>query len=336
MRRSATTRRTVLFAAAILACVAGSFATAAGARTLKVAGIYTVPVQQKWVATLHRALNAAQQAGEIDYSFTEKVQAADYANALRRVAGSGVDLIVGEAFDIGAEARRIADAHPNVAFLMGDSGAPHGSNFAVFDNWIHEPCYLMGVIAGAMSKSGRIGMVGGKPIGEVNRLFHAFIDGARSVNPGVRFKVAFTGSWYDPDAAKRLATDQIDAGVDVLFAEREGVAEAARARGVLAFGNVNDMHRHGNGTGVVVASALWHMEPAINRAIALIKQGRFAAADYRDWSMMRRGGASLSPFYEFESRIPAAAKEKVRALTSQIKSGAFTVRVDDSRPKSTF
>src|SRR3546814_9741504 len=66
---------------------------------------------------------------------------------------------------------------------MGDSGKPHGSNYAVFDNWIHEPCYLMGVLAGTMTKTGRIGMVGGHAIGEVNRLFHAFMAGARSVNP---------------------------------------------------------------------------------------------------------------------------------------------------------
>src|SRR3546814_5522462 len=70
-----------------------------------------------------------------------------------------------------------------VAFLMGDSGKPHGSNYAVFDNWIHEPCYLMGVLAGTLSKTGKIGMVGGHAIGEVNRLFHAFMEGARSVNP---------------------------------------------------------------------------------------------------------------------------------------------------------
>src|SRR3546814_1428923 len=95
-----------------------------------------------------------------------------------------------------------------VAFLMGDSGKPHGSNYAVFDNWIHEPCYLMGVLAGTLSKTGKIGMVGGHAIGEVNRLFHAFMEGARSVNPDAQFKVAFIGSWFDPPKAKEFALAQ--------------------------------------------------------------------------------------------------------------------------------
>src|SRR3546814_11511809 len=64
---------------------------------------------------------------------------------MREYAEGGAKLIVGEAFGVSREARRVADDYPEVAFLMGDSGKPHGSNYAVFDNWIHEPYYLMGV-----------------------------------------------------------------------------------------------------------------------------------------------------------------------------------------------
>jgi len=306
------------------------------AETIRVAGIYTVPVQQKWVGTLHRALSAAEEAGEIDYEFSENVANADYVRVMREYAESGVDLIVGESFAVAREARRVADDYPEVAFLMGDSGEPHGENFAVFDNWIHEPCYLMGVIAGSMTESDKIGMVGGYPIGEVNRLFHAFMAGARSVNPDVEFKVSFIGSWFDPPKAKEFAFAQIESGVDVLYAERAGVVDAARERGIIAFGNVNDMNQEENGTDVVVASALWHMEPAIDHAISLVKQGEFAAEDYKEWTMMQKGGASLSPFYEFEARIPEDVKAQVESLKEQILAGEFVVETDDSEPTSTF
>ena len=86
--------------------------------------------------------------------------------------------MVGEAFGISKEARKVADDFPEIAFLMGDPFKPHGNNFAVFDNYIHEPCYLMGIIAGNMTKAKKIGMVGGYAIGEVNRLFHAFMKDA--------------------------------------------------------------------------------------------------------------------------------------------------------------
>ena len=309
---------------------------AVAAEKIKVAGIYTVPVQQKWVGTLHRALSTAAEAGEIDYTFSEKVANTDYARVMREYAESGADLIVGESFAVSREARKVADDYPDIAFLMGDSGKPHGSNFAVFDNWIHEPCFLMGVIAGTMTETNKIGMVGGYPIGEVNRLFHAFMNGARSVNPEVEFKVSFIGSWYDPPKAKEFAFAQIESGVDVLYAERAGVVDAAREKGIIAFGNVNDMNKQENGENVVVTSALWHMENAINHAIAKVRAGEFAAEDYKEWTMMAKGGASLAPYYEFEDKVPAEAKEKVAELEKQILAGEFNVEINDDEPKSTF
>ena len=306
------------------------------AANIKVAGIYTQPIQQKWDARLHQGLLAAKAAGGVDYVFSEKVANTDYIRVLREYCEGGAKLIVGEAFGISKEARKVADEYPDIAFLMGDPFAPHGSNFSVFDNYIHEPCYLMGVLAGSMTKTNKLGMVGGYPIGEVNRLFHAFINGAKSVNPKVEVKVTFIGSWYDPPKAKEAAFAQVEAGVDVLYAERAGVVDAARDKGIIAFGNVNDMNKEENGTNVVVTSALWHMEEAVAHAISRVKAGTFAAENYKEWTMMQKGGASLAPYYEFDGRIPAAAKAKVAKLQAEILSGSFTVEIIDTEPKSTF
>ncbi|MFV2031131.1 MAG: BMP family protein [Gammaproteobacteria bacterium] len=312
----------------------GVFPAFAG--TIKVAGIYTQPIQQKWDARLHLGLLAAKSAGGIEYVFSEKVANTDYIRVLREYCESGVKLIVGEAFGISKEARKVADEYPDIAFLMGDPFEPYGSNFSVFDNYIQEPCYLMGILAGSMTKTNKLGMVGGYPIGEVNRLFHAFINGAKSVNPKVEVKVTFIGSWYDPPKAKEAAFAQVEAGVDALYAERAGVVDAARDKGIIAFGNVNDMNKEENGTNVVVTSALWHMEKAIAHAISRVKAGTFAAEDYREWTMMRKGGASLAPYYEFENRIPSVAKAKVEKLKADILSGSYTVEIIDSEPKSSF
>lgn len=306
------------------------------ADTIRVAGIYTQPIQQKWDARLHQGLEAAKAKGDIEYVFSEKVANTDYIRVLREYCESGVKLIVGEAFGISREARKVADEYPDIAFLMGDPFEPHGSNFSVFDNYIHEPCYLMGILAGSMSKSGKLGMVGGYPIGEVNRLFHAFINGARSVNLDIQHKVTFIGSWYDPPKAKEAAFAQIEAGADVMYAERAGVVDACRAKSVLAFGNVNDMNKEENGTDVVVTSALWHMEAAIAYAIDLVKAGEFKAENYKEWTMMQKGGASLAPYYEFEDRIPAGAKATVEEVKAKILSGEFVVNINDEEPKSSF
>ena len=335
MKKIAISRR--LFTAGLTGSMfaLGNLQAFAGQK-IKVAGIYTVPIQQKWVARLHLALDAAAKRGEIDYVYSESTANTDYVRVMREYCDSGVQLIVGEAFGISKEARKVADDYPEIAFLMGDPFKPHGDNFSVFDNYIHEPCYLMGIIAGHMTKANKIGMVGGYAIGEVNRLFHAFMNGARSVKPDIQFKVTFIGSWYDPPKAKEAAFAQIEAGVDVMYAERAGVVDACREKGILAFGNVNDMNKEENGTGVVVTSALWHMENAIDHAIGLVKKGNFKSEEYHSWTMMAGGGASLAPYYEFENKIPSDVKSKISQLSTDILEGKFVVEINDEEPTSTF
>lgn len=306
------------------------------AEKIKVAGVYTQPIQQKWDATLHKALVKLSAAGEIEYVYSEKVSGTDYIRVIREYSEAGTKLIIGEAFGISRDVRKVADDYPEVAFLMGDSFGAYGKNMAVFDNYIQEPCYLMGMIAGKMTKTNKIGMVGGYPIGEVNRLFNAFMAGAKAVNPAAEFKVSFIGSWYDPPKAKEFAFAQVEAGVDVLYAERAGVVDAAREKGIIAFGNVNDMNKEENGTDVVVASALWNMDAAIGQAVKLVKEGKFTAEDYRDYTMMAKGGASLSPFYEFDAKIPADVKAQVAKAGDDIKAGTLKVEINDTEPKSTF
>lgn len=328
-----------VFKKAALVCVAlMSFSTvsAVSAETIKVAGIYTQPIQQKWDARLHTALLKAQESGDIEYVFSEKVSNADYARVMRQYAESGVNLVVGEAFGIGREARKVAKDYPGVAFLMGDPFKADLDNYSVFDNYIHEPCYLMGMIAGTLTKTNKIGMVGGYPIGEVNRLFNAFMAGAKSVNSEVEFKVNFIGSWYDPPKAKEASFAQIESGVDILFAERAGVVDAAREKGILAFGNVNDMNVEEKGEGVVVTSALWNMDNAIAHAIKRVKEKTFKGEDYRDWTMMAKGGAMLAPYHDMEAIVPADLKAEVNAKSAAILAGEFTVEIVDSKPKSSF
>jgi basic membrane protein A len=305
-------------------------ATAASAQEpVNVAAIYTVPVEQQWVSRLHKAFLAAQERGEIVYQWAENVAQTDNERVTREYAEAGADLIVGEAFSWERAARDVAADYPETAFLFGSSFGPSGTNFAVFDNWIHEPSYLTGVIAGALTQTNKIGMVGGYPIPEVNRLMHAFLDGACAVNPDIEYLVTFIGSWYDPPKAKEAAFAMIDAGADLMYAERYGVSDAASERGVLAIGNVIDTQSEYPGT--VVASALWHFEPTAERAIQAVASGTFEAADFGQYSFMSYGGGSV--VYD-ESIVPAEVAEQMKAVEQDILAGMFRVNVNDSAPKS--
>jgi basic membrane lipoprotein Med (substrate-binding protein (PBP1-ABC) superfamily) len=313
-------------------------ATAAGtpvlgqaqSKPVKVASIYTVPVEQQWVSRIHKALNTARDRGEVTYKWSENVANNDYERIMRQYAEEGADLVIGEIFGVERAARRVAASYPKVAFLMGSSFGPTKPNLSVFDNFIQEPSYLTGLIAGKATKSNTIGMVGGYAIPEVNRLMNAFMDGAREANPNVKFVVSFINSWYDPPKAKEAAFAMIDRGADVMYAERFGVSDAAKERNAKVIGNVIDTSAQYPGT--VLASALWHMEPTIDRAVKAVLEGRFEAADYGQYSTMAYGGASLA----VDERLVAPDVVKLaRDKEGEIRDGLFRVNVNDAEPKST-
>ncbi len=335
---STLTRRKLLKGAAAGASILaapGIIRSASAAGPIKVAAIYTVPVEQQWVSRIHKAALIAKKRGDIEYVFSENVSNNDYERVMREYCEAVHDLILGEAFAVEQAARSVARDYPKKAFLLGSSFKPKPDlpNFAVFDNYIQDASYLTGIIAGAMTKTKNIGMVGGFPIPEVNRLMHAFMDGAREMQPDIKFQVAFIGSWFDPPKAKETAFAQIDAGADLLYAERFGVSDAAKERGLLAIGNViNTQPDYPN---TVVASALWHFEPTLDAAIKRIKEGKFKAEDYGIYSFMKYGGCSLAPLGTFEGKVPEHAMALVRKREAAIKAGEFVVKINDSKPTST-
>jgi basic membrane protein A len=325
--------RRPLLAGLALAALASLLSPLAQAQAkLKVAAVYTVPFEQQWVSRIHKALKAAEARGEIEYKASENVANADYERVLREYATAGNQLIVGEIFGVETAGRKVAKDFPKTSFLFGSSGKAQAPNMSVFDNYIQEPAYLTGMIAGGMTKSNKIGLVGGFPIPEVNRLMNAFMEGAKEVNPKAEFTVSFINSWFDPPKAKEAAFAMIDKGADVMYAERFGVSDAAKERKVLAIGNV--INTQADYPDTVVASALWHMEPSIDRAIKLVKEGKFAAEDYGVYSHMKHKGSELAPLGTFANKVPAALVAKVKAKEADIKAGKFTVKIDDNAPKS--
>ncbi len=321
------TRRVALASLLVVGLVASTGASAG--EKIKVAGIFTLPVEQQWIGRIHKALNAAAERGDIEYVYSENVANTDYERVMREYAEQGVDLIVGEVFGLERAAREVAKDYPDTAFLMGSSFEPQAPNFSVFDNWIHEPSYLSGMVAGAATESNVIGMVGGYAIPEVNRLMNSFMDGALEVNPDVKFLVTFIDSWYDPPKAKESAFAMMDAGADIMYAERFGVSDAAVERGVKAIGNVIDTA--GDYPGTIMASAIWHMEATIDHAIAAVKDGSFAAEDYGQYSYMEYGGGSL---VVDGALVPADVLDKVKEREAQIMDGSFTVKVNNEPPVS--
>jgi basic membrane protein A len=307
-------------------------ATPAPAKLVKVFGAFATPIEEPWDGVIHAALNKAKDAGKIEYTYQEAIgYSGDMERVLREVCEQQKpDLILGDAFGNEEAVRRVAADYPEIAFAFGSGSGPTEPNVAVFDNWIHEPAYLMGMLAGGLTKTNKIGVVGAMPVPEVNRLVNAFTAGAKAQNPNSVVMVSFINSWFDPAAAKEAAIAMIDNGADILYAERFGVIEAAAEKGLFAFGNMSDQNELA--PDFVVASAVWNMDPTVDYLIKQVVAGTFTAQDLKDFSMMGKGGATLSPFHNTESKLPAELVAAVKAREAEIMSGMFRVDVSEAQP----
>ncbi len=295
-------------------------------------GAFATPIEEPWDGVIHEALQEAADAGEIRYEWTDDIgYSGDMERILREVAEQKKPAaIFGDAFGNEEAVRRVAADYPDIAFVFGSGFGPAEPNVSVFDNWIHEPAYLCGLIAGGVTKSNVIGVVGGHPVPEVNRIVNAFIDGVKETNPDAKVLVTFINSWFDPAAAKEAALAQIDAGADVLFAERFGVIEAAVENDLLAFGNMSDQYELGPGH--VLTGPVWNMRPTVEYVIEQVKAGSYTAQDLKDFSMMAKGGASLAPYHGMESKIPQEILDLVAQREKEIKEGLFRVNITESTP----
>ncbi len=298
-------------------------------------GAFATPIEEPWDGVIHEALQKAANEGKIRYEYTDDIgYAGDMERVLREVAEKQKPAaIFGDAFGNEEAVRRVAKDYPEIAFVFGSGLGPAEPNLAVFDNWIHEPAYLCGLIAGGVTKTNVIGVVGGYPVPEVNRIVNAFIDGVKEVNPDAKVLVTFINSWFDPAAAKEAALAQVDAGADVLFAERFGVIDAAVEKGLLAFGNMSDQYELGPGH--VLTGPVWNMTPTVEYVIKQVEAGAFTAQDLKDFSMVAKGGAYLAPFHGMESKIPENILSLVKQRDEEIRSGLFRVDIKEEPPAPT-
>lgn len=294
--------------------------------------IFSTPAEEPWVSVITAACEKLVEEGRATFAYTDNLgYAGDFERELRQVcADLQPDLITGDAFGNEEAARRVAKDFPEIAFAFGSGLGPADPNFSVFDNWIHEPAYLLGVIAAHLTETDKIGVVGGMPVPEVNRITNAFIFGVKDYNPDAVVYVTFINSWFDPAAAKEAALAQIEQGADILYAERFGVIEAAAENGLWVFGQMNDQHELA--PDYVLSSSVWNLTPTFEYLVDSVNAGFFTAQDLKDFSMMAKGGAYLAPFHGLEDQVPDELKALISQLEQEILEGVLRVDIDESTP----
>jgi basic membrane protein A len=166
--------------------------------------------------------------------FNLKIQVLDnvnsptaYSDALRTLAQNN-EVVLGIGAEFAQPALTLAPQYPKVAFLIAN-GAMSNKVPNVYAYFVRQgvPAYPAGVIAARLTKTKKIGFIGGTAIPPTFASRDAFIAGAKSVNRSIRLSSAIVGDFYDASKSKQAASAQVAAGADVIYAFLDGNAVTA-------------------------------------------------------------------------------------------------------------
>jgi basic membrane lipoprotein Med (substrate-binding protein (PBP1-ABC) superfamily) len=305
---------------------------------VNIAGITITPLEEpwntSWIQTMERLKEAKPHGLTINLDVTENVAPPDAERVLREYAQTGKYDIIWAHSAYPDAIKVLKDEFPEILWAFSGSGNEGlGGNAYWTDVYVHEPAYLMGIIAGMMTKTDTIGAVAAYPFPNVNAPLNGYIAGAESVNPSIEVKSAYIESWFDPPKAKESAEAQIAAGADFIYAERFGPFEAVVAHpGTYAFGHFVD--QNSLAPEVVITSVVARWDPDAEVVLDAwwehVTNGTpYNAPVERVQFLMKDGGADIAPFHELESVLPEEVMAAVEQARADILSGALVVPLNE-------
>ena len=299
-------------------------APAVKAEPLKVAFAYVGPVGDGgWTYAHDNGRKAVEKeyGDKVVTSFVEKVpESADAERVIRDIAGQGAKLIFGTTFGYMEPMLKIAGDTKGVMFEHA-TGYKTADNMRTYDSRTYEGAYMAGVIAGKMSKSGTLGVVGSVPIPEVVRNINSFTLGAQSVNPNIKTKVVWVNEWFNPPKETEAATALINGGADVLFqnTDSSAVLQTAEKMGKRAFGWDSDMTTYG--PKAHLASAVINWGPYYVKAVGEALNGTWKGGSSSWWGV-KEGAIDL---VSIAADVPDDTKKRIDEVKAGLKDGSFVI-----------
>jgi basic membrane lipoprotein Med (substrate-binding protein (PBP1-ABC) superfamily) len=180
--------------------------------------------------------------------------------------------------------------------------------------------YLVGIVAGRMTQTGKIGYVAAWRHHSVVRPMNAFALGVRSVNPLAEIHVEWVNTWYNPDQEKAKADILLDKGVDIIAGHTDSPAriQAAKDRGKMGIGFHSDMLSLFPET--VITSGVWDWEPYYKSRVQAVLDGTWASQNF--WGGLKDGTVKVG---SFGPGVMESVKQEVASKRSQIESGGLVI-----------
>jgi basic membrane protein A len=278
-------------------------------------------------------LTEAQEKLGIRFTTLETSEGSDREAQLRQLAAGDAKLIFGVGFLFTDDVRALAKEFPDKKFACVDyTVTPNDTlppNLVALKFREEEGSFLVGALSALLTKTGKIGFVGGMEIPLIRKFQAGYVAGAKAANPNVQVLIKYAGTtasaFKDPTKGKELALAEYHAGADIIFhasgSTGLGVFEAGRELKKLAIGVDSD--QYDEAPGVVLTSMVKRVDTAVFDTIQELKNGQWSNG-VRDFGLAEKG---VTWVYDDRNKglIPDAVKAKVDSLQNLIVAGTLHV-----------
>jgi len=321
MRRAKHALAALLLALVVTAVVvtAGSAKSKHRAAAFKVAWIYVGPHDDHGWSQAHDAGRQYVQkalGSKVQTTFKEKIAVGpQLQQTVASLVNQGYKMIFGTSY--GFFDKKLAAKYPNVLFEQA-TGTDTAKNLSEYFGAAEDTVYLSGMAAGAATKNGTIGYVVAYPIPEVIRHANAFALGAQATHPGVKVKLVWTNSWFDPTKEKKAAESLHSAGADVLGQNVDSPAtgQFAESAGIKWVGY--DSNAENFAPKAWLTAAVYNWGPYYLRRVKAAMNGTWKSGFY--YGSIKDGFTGLAPY---GPSVSAKTRAAIAAKMQAIKSGKF-------------
>ncbi len=271
-----------LKAAVLIAVLLAFIPTGYAQQKLKVGFIYVGPIgDYGWTNAHDVARRIVEQQLPVETLYVESVPEGRVEPFIDRLVGQGAKVVFTTSFGFMDGTVAAAQRYPNVIFAHA-SGFKRARNLATYMADFYQVYYLNGLMAGALTKTNKVGYVGAFPIPEVKRHLDAYALGVRTVNPQATIQVRWLQDWFSPPKAKEATQALVADGVDVFAFTEDSptVIQEAAKKNLLSFAHYSPMYKFAPKN--VVSGELVHWDTIYLDFLRKVLAGKYTADNLQD------------------------------------------------------
>ena len=285
----------------------------------------------------YRGLTKAQKELGVQVQYIEPGDGSDRESALRQRAAEGDQLVIGVGFIFSDDITKLAKEFPNTKFACIDYNLPEGMDKPP-DNLVglrfreQEGSFLVGAIAGRVTKTKKLGFVGGMKIPLIRKFEAGYEAGVKQVCPDCKIFSGYAGTepkaFADPAKGKELAIAQYGRGADIIYHASgktgDGVFDAAKGQKKMAIGVDSDQFHVA--PCCVLTSMLKKVDVAVFDTIKKVSENKFEGG-VQEFGLAEEGVGFVYDKNN-KDKIPQAVVDEVNELSKKIVDGSIKVPVE--------